>query len=55
MSRATNNAWEDSPGGVITSEASFAHSRAIVNHQGGNIFITHFDSYSKLHTFSIKQ
>jgi len=55
MSRATNNAWEDSSGGVITSKASFAHSRAIVNHQSGNIFVTHFDSYSKLHTFSIKQ
>jgi len=55
MSWATNNAGEDSSWGVITSEASFAHSRAIVNHQGGNIFITHLDCQSKLHTFSIKQ
>merc|ERR1712083_181203 len=41
VSRATNNAWEDSSGGVITSKASFAHTRPIVNHQSGNVFVTH--------------
>jgi hypothetical protein len=36
-----NNGWEDSPGGVITSESSFAHAGAIVNNQSGGIFVTH--------------
>merc|ERR1719148_604560 len=37
----SNNGWEDGPGGVITSESSFAHARAIVNDQSGGIFVTH--------------
>merc|ERR1712012_362816 len=41
MSWASNNGWEDSPGGVITSESSFAHAGAIVNNQSGGIFVTH--------------
>merc|ERR1712117_65425 len=55
VSRATNNAWEDSSWGVITSEASFAHTRSIVNHQSGNVFITHLECFLMPHTFSIKQ
>merc|ERR1712045_1114920 len=38
---ASNNGWEDSPGGVITSESSLAHAGAIVNNQSGGIFVTH--------------
>merc|ERR1711870_10314 len=41
MSWASNNGWEDSPGGVITSESSLAHAGAIVNNQSGGIFVTH--------------
>merc|ERR1711862_842805 len=38
---ASNNGWEDSPGGVITSKTSLAHAGAIVNNQSGGIFVTH--------------
>merc|ERR1712165_611681 len=41
MSWASNNGWEDSPGGVITGESSLAHAGAIVNNQSGGIFVTH--------------
>merc|ERR1712117_670006 len=41
MSWASNNGWEESPGGVITSESSLAHAGAIVNNQSGGIFVTH--------------
>merc|ERR1719167_2164754 len=41
MSRATDDAWEDSSWGVITSKSSFAHARAIVNNQSCNVFVTH--------------
>merc|ERR1711863_161818 len=39
MSGASNNGWEDSPGGVITSESSLAHAGAIVDNQSGGIFV----------------
>merc|ERR1712119_56573 len=45
MSRATNNAREDSSWGVIAGKASFAHARSIVNHQSGNVFVTHFECW----------
>merc|ERR1712158_314815 len=48
MSGASNNGWEDSPGGVITSESSLAHAGAIVNNQRGGIFVTHVGSSSDL-------
>merc|ERR1711870_4755 len=38
---ASNNGWEDSPGGVITGESGFAHAGAIVNDKSGGIFVTH--------------
>merc|ERR1712213_276980 len=41
MSWASNDGWEDSPGGVITGETSLAHAGAIVNNQSGGIFVTH--------------
>merc|ERR1712014_506096 len=41
VSWASNNGWEDSPGGVITSESGFAHAGAIVNDKSGGIFVTH--------------
>merc|ERR1712124_37376 len=37
MAGAANNGGEDSPGGVISSEASLAHAGAIVNNQGSNV------------------
>merc|ERR1712186_266590 len=44
VSWASNNGWEDSPGGVITGETSLAHAGAIVNNQSGGIFVTHVGS-----------
>ena len=41
MSWASNDGWEDSSWGVITSKASFAHTRAIVYDKSGNVFVTH--------------
>jgi len=41
---ATDDGWEDSPGGVITGETGLAHAGAIVNDQSGNVFVTHLDS-----------
>merc|ERR1719187_415002 len=38
---AANNGGEDSPGGVISSEASLTHAGAIVNNQGSNVLVTH--------------
>ena len=42
MSGASDNGWENSPGGVIPSKSSFAHARAIINDQSSSIFVTHF-------------
>jgi hypothetical protein len=39
----SNNGWENSPGGIITSKSSFAHAGAIVNDKSGGIFVTHFE------------
>merc|ERR1719189_733533 len=41
VSWASNNGWEDSPGGVITGESSFAHAGAIVNDKSSYVFVTH--------------
>jgi len=38
---ASNDGWEDSSWGVITSKTSFAHTRAIVYDKSGNVFVTH--------------
>merc|ERR1712134_92445 len=38
---AANNGGEDSPGGVISSEASLAHAGAIVNNKSSNVLVTH--------------
>merc|ERR1712226_1423584 len=43
MTGTTNNRWKDSPGGIVSCKASFAHTRSIVNDKSGNIFVTHFD------------
>merc|ERR1719450_859076 len=39
---ASNNGWEYSSWGIITSESSFAHAGAIVDYQSGYVFVTHF-------------
>ena len=39
---ASNDGGEDSPGGVISGKASFAHARAIVDDKGSNVLVTHF-------------
>ena len=41
MPGASNDGGEDSPGGVITGKASFAHARAIVDNKSGNVLVTH--------------
>merc|ERR1719418_442764 len=38
---ASNNGWEDSSWGVITSKSSFAHAGAIVYDKSGYVFVTH--------------
>merc|ERR1719262_486679 len=43
MARASNNGWEHSPWGIVSSKASFAHARAIVNDKSSNVFVTHVD------------
>ena len=43
MSWASNNRWENSSRSIITSETSFAHTRAIVYNQSGNFVVTHFE------------
>merc|ERR1711881_332896 len=43
MARASNNGWEHSSRGIITSKASFAHARTIVNDKSSNVFVTHFE------------
>merc|ERR1711917_224259 len=40
---ATNDGWEDGPGGVITSETGLAHAGAIVNDQSSCVFVTHLE------------
>merc|ERR1740131_199515 len=38
---AANNGGEDSPGGVISSEASLAHAGAIIDNKSSNVLVTH--------------
>merc|ERR1712098_93197 len=44
---AANYGGEDSPGGVISSEASLAHAGAIVNNKGSNVLVTHLGRSEK--------
>merc|ERR1719308_435633 len=44
---AADNGGEDSPGGVISSEASLAHAGAIVNNKGSNVLVTHLVELEK--------
>merc|ERR1719376_260384 len=41
MPWATDDGWEDGPGGVITGETGLAHAGAIVHDQSGNVLVTH--------------
>merc|ERR1719265_2343941 len=41
VARTTNNGGEDSSGSIISSKSSLAHTRAIVNYKGSNVFVTH--------------
>ena len=41
MPGASNDGGEDSPGGVISGKASFAHAGAIVNDKSSNVLVTH--------------
>ena len=43
MARASHDGGEDSPGGVISSKPSLAHTRSIVYYQRGYIVVTHLD------------
>merc|ERR1711994_1088964 len=42
VARASNDGWEDSSRSIVSSKASFAHARAIVNDKSSNVFVTHF-------------
>ena len=44
MSRSADDGGEDGSRSVITGEASFAHSRAIVDHESRHVVVAHFDS-----------
>merc|ERR1712223_872342 len=46
VARTTNNGGEDCTGSIISSEASLAHTRAIVNNKSSNVFVTHLDCIS---------
>merc|ERR1719250_315878 len=41
VARTTNYGGEDSAGSIISSKASLAHARTIVNYKGSNVFVTH--------------
>lgn len=41
MSGASNNGGEDGTRSIVSCKASFAHTRAIVNNEGGD-FVIHF-------------
>jgi len=41
MSWTSNNGRKDSPWRIISGKASFAHSGAVVNDEGGRVFVTH--------------
>merc|ERR1719495_2347125 len=41
VARTTNNGGEDSTGSIISSKASLAHTRSIVNNKSSNVFVTH--------------
>merc|ERR1711881_748696 len=45
MPWASNDGGEDGPGGVITGEPGLAHAGAIVDHQSGNILVTHLELF----------
>ena len=42
MARAANNGGKDSSGSIISSKASFAHARSIVDNKSSNVLVTHF-------------
>merc|ERR1712121_270675 len=44
MTRTTHDRGEDGSWSIIPSETSLAHSRSIVDDEGSNIIISHFDS-----------
>merc|ERR1712064_57946 len=49
VARTTNNGGEDSSGSIISSKASLAHARAIVNNKSSNVLVTHLgDLYKPL-------
>merc|ERR1719431_1285290 len=41
MARTSNNGGEYSTGSIISSKASFAHTRTIVNNKSSNVLVTH--------------
>merc|ERR1719233_1641019 len=41
VARTTNNRGENSAGSIISSKSCLAHTRAIVNNKGSNVFVTH--------------
>merc|ERR1719427_2033195 len=41
VARTSNNGGEDCTGSIISSKASLAHTRSIVNNKSSNVFVTH--------------
>lgn len=41
MSWSADDGWEHGSWCIVTGEASFAHTRSIVNNESSNFFVTH--------------
>jgi hypothetical protein len=45
MTWATDDGWEDGTWGVISSESGLAHTGSVINYEGGNFIVTHFECF----------
>ena len=41
MSWASNDGWEDGPGGIVSGETGLAHTGAIVYNQSSYVLVAH--------------
>ena len=43
MARAPNDGGKDGSRGIVTGETGLAHATSIVDHEGGNVVVTHVE------------
>jgi len=43
MSGSTDDRWEDGSGSVVSGETSLAHTRSVVNNEGSDFIVHHFE------------